>query len=170
MNLRRTLLSTAGALTLVALPSVAMAYDAPGYGTTVTDATPASGQAFTLTTDGPNSVAGQQLTLTITSNPASIGNDRIQVAGTKALPKTATASGDASWTVTLSAAGTYTLRVTDASGALLGDESVTVAAAPGSELSETGFNAVELGLGAGALILAGGAAVVVARRRQAVRA
>lgn len=168
MNLRRTLLSTAGALTLVALPSVAMAYDAPGYGTTLTDSTPASGQAFTVTTDG--SVAGQQMTLTITSNPASIGNDKIQVAGTKALAKTADGSGNASWNVTLTAAGTYTLRVTDPSGALLGDEVVTVAAAPGSELSETGFNAMELGLGAGALILAGGAAVVVARRRQAVRA
>ena len=173
MNRRRALLSTVGALALVALPSVAMAYDAPGYTTTVSDPTPAIGQAITVTTDG--SVASQQMTLTITSDPASISNDAIQVAGTKALAKTANASGDVTWTVTFSAAGTYTLRVTDVSGALLGDEVVTVAAAPGGTgtggaLSDTGFEAMELALGAGALILAGGAAIAVVRRRQTARA
>ncbi|GEN81293.1 hypothetical protein [Actinotalea fermentans] len=168
MNLRRTLLTSVGTLTLVALPAVAMAYDAPGYDTTVNDSTPAVGQAITINTLGqtPN----EQLTLTITSNPATIGNDQIQVAGTKSLAKTANASGDASWSVTLNAAGTYTARVTNAAGALVGDEVLTVAAAPGSSLSDTGFDGMELALGAGALILAGGAAVVVARRRQAVRA
>jgi hypothetical protein len=164
--IRRTLLSISAAIALVAVPAAAMAYDAPGYSSTVSDPTPAVGQAFTVTTTG--APAGANLTLTITSNPASISNDAIEIAGTKALAKTANASGTATWSVTLSAAGTYTLAVTDASGALLGDETVVVAAAGGvpSALSSTGFDPLGLAAGAVALMAAGGVAVFFARRRQ----
>ena len=168
---RRSILSTLGALALVVVPSAAMAYNAEGYTTTVSDPTPASGAPFTVTTTGAD--AGDELTLTVTSNPTSIPNSAIQVAGAQALPKTADGAGTATWTVTLSAAGTYRLAVTNSAGTLVGDSSVTIAAAagdPGDSLSATGFNALELGIGAGALILAGGAAVVVARRRQLARA
>ena len=164
---RRSILSTLGALALVVVPSAAMAYNAEGYTTTVSDPTPASGAPFTVTTTGAD--AGDELTLTVTSNPTSIPNSAIQVAGTVALAKTANADGVATWTVTLNQAGTYTLTVTDSqSGALLGDEVVTVAAAPaGDSLSATGFDPLPLGLGAAGLVLVGGTAVLMVRRRRA---
>jgi hypothetical protein len=168
--IRRMLLSAAAALALVAVPAVAMAYDAPGYASTVSDPTPTLGQALTLTTNG--APAGANLTLTITSNPASISNDAIQIAGTKALARTASASGTASWSVTMSAAGTYTLAVTGPGGALLGDETVVVAAAGGvpAALSSTGFDPLGLAAGALALMAAGAVAVLFARRRQLAHA
>lgn len=164
---RRALLTAAAAAALVALPTVAMAYDAPGYETTVSDPTPALGQAFSVVTDGNN--AGEQLTLTVTSNPASIGNDKIVVAGSRSLAKTADENGRATWTVTLNAAGTFTLAVTNAAGQLVGDETVTVAGAPAAPgLSDTGFDGLPLAIGAGALVALGATVVVIARRRREV--
>src|SRR5665648_1289977 len=91
--IRRNLLSAAATVALVAMPMAAMAYDAPGYNTTVSDPTPDIGQAFTVTSTG--ATAGETLTLTITSNPATISNDAITIAGTKALAKVANVSGTA---------------------------------------------------------------------------
>lgn len=180
--IRRSLISAAAAIALVVMPTVAMAYDAPGYDTTVSDPTPAVGRAFTLMTRG--AAPGAILTLTITSDPAGIGNDAVEIAGTKTMTKTAEADADGTvtWTVTLSAAGTYFLAVTDAAGNLLGDETVTVAGAaagtaagtaagavtPG--LSDTGFDGAGLAVGAVVLIVAGAVAVFFARRRQLAHA
>lgn len=167
MNRRRIAIASA-VVALVACPTAALAYEAPGYAVEVTDSTPASGAPFTLTTEG--AAAGDELTLTVTSTPASVPNSAIRVAGAVALPKTAPAAGDVTWTVTLSAAGSYRLAVTDDLGALLGDVTVTVAAAPGdpgTELGATGVDSLEMGLAAGGLVLVGGAALLVARRRRA---
>lgn len=176
--IRRSLISAAAAIALVVMPTVAMAYDAPGYDTTVSDPTPAVGRAFTLMTRG--AAPGAILTLTITSDPASVGNDAIEIAGTRTTTKTAEADADGTvtWTVVLSAAGTYFLAVTDAAGNLLGDETVTVAGAaaggaagavtPG--LSDTGFDGAGLAVGAVVLIVAGAVAVFFARRRQLAHA
>lgn len=166
-------MSITAAVALVALPIAAAAYDAPGYNTTVSDPTPAIGEPFTVTTTGAEE--GDELTLTISSDPASISNDAIQIAGTQSLTKTAGADGTVTWTVTLSAAGTYSLAVTDAQGNLLGDGTVVVAAAdtpPGTddELSDTGFDAVTLGGAAAALVAIGLIATVVAWRRQRAHA
>ena len=166
--IRRTILSAAAAIALVAMPMAAMAYEAPGFNTTVSDTTPAIGQAFTLTTTG--AVPGETLTCTVTSNPATISNDAITIAGTKALAKVANAAGTVTCTVTLTAAGTYTLAVTNAAGALVGDEVVTVAAAAAPALSSTGFDAIGLAGGAAALVAAGAFAVFLARRRQLAHA
>lgn len=169
MNRRIVLTALAGA-SLAVVPSAAMAYDAPGYTTTTTDPAPAAGESFTITTQG--TTAGEKYTLTITSNPATLSNDSIAIAGTKSLTKTATGSS-VSFTVTLTAAGTFTGATTDAAGTVLGDEVFTVAAAPGAPapaLSSTGFDSMGLVAGAGALVLAGAGAVVVARRRQSVQA
>ena len=168
--IRRTILSAAAAIALVAMPMAAMAYEAPGFNTTVSDTTPAIGQAFMLTTTG--AVPGETLTCTVTSNPATISNDAITIAGTKALAKVANAAGTVTCTVTLTAAGTYTLAVTNAAGALVGDEVVVVAAAAaaGPALSSTGFDALGLAGGAAALVAAGGFAVFLARRRQLAHA
>lgn len=169
MNRRITAIFIAtAALTLV--PAAAMAYDAPGYATTITDPTPAVGQAVTLTTTGTTS--GASYTLTCTSNPSSLPNSAIEIAGTKALSKTATGTS-VSWAITLRQGGTFTCAVTDASGALVGDEVMTVVAAGSTpstgSLASTGFDAVGLAAGAGVLMLAGLGAVLVARRRQGDR-
>jgi len=167
--IRRTILSAAAAIALVAMPMAAMAYDAPSYNTTVSDSTPDIGQAITVTTTG--ATPGETLTCTVTSNPATISNDAITIAGTKALAKVANASGTVTCTVTLTAAGTYTLAVTNAAGALVGDEVVTVAAAAAAPaLSSTGFDAIGLAGGAAALVAAGAFAVFLARRRQLAHA
>ena len=167
--IRRTTMVAAAALALVLAPSAAMAYQAPGYSTTTSDSTPAINEAVTITSKG--FAAGAACTLTITSNPATISNDAIQIAGTKSSSKTATAAG-CTWTVKLGAAGTYTAAVTNAQGQLVGDQVLTVAAAPATAaptraLSATGFDGTELAVGAGALVLAGAGAVLVARRRHA---
>ena len=171
---RRACLASAATLALVALPTAALAYDAPGFTTTATDPTPALGAPITLATSGAE--PGEPITMTVTTDPASISNDAIEIAGTKALTKPADASGTVSFTVELNAAGTFTARITDASGALLGDEVLVVAPAPGAagtqagpQLSDTGFDPAGIATGAAALVLAGAGAVLVARRRMATR-
>ncbi|WP_188037065.1 LPXTG cell wall anchor domain-containing protein [Actinotalea sp. JY-7885] len=169
MNRRRIALTVLAAATLAVAPTAAMAYDAPSFNTSTTDATPTVGETFTITTNG--TTAGEAYTLTITSNPASISNDAITIAGTKSLTKTATGTS-VSFSVTLTAAGTYTAQVFDAAGNLVGDEvlTVTAAGAAAGALPATGFDGVELAAGAGALVLAGAGAVLVARRRQTAQA
>jgi len=169
MKIRRTALVAVAAVALALVPSAAFAYGAGDYSNkgTVSDTTPALGQSFTVTVVGP---AGAQVTLTITSNPASIPDSAITIAGTKSLTKTTNASGTAVFTVTLSQAGTFTLVATDTvSGAVLSSQAVTVAGAAGAagSLSSTGSNALPIALGAGALVLVGAGGVVLARRRSA---
>ena len=169
MKIRRTALVAVAAVALALVPSAAFAYGAGDYSNrgTVSDTTPAAGQSFTVTVVGP---AGANVTLTITSNPASIPDSAITIAGTKSLTKTTNSSGTAVFTVTLSQAGTFTLVATDtASGAVLSTQAVTVAGAAGStgSLSSTGSNALPIALGAGALVLVGAGGVVMARRRSA---
>lgn len=167
---RRSIITGLATVAFLAVPTAAMAYDAPGYDSTVNDPTITAGQSVTVTTTGAD--AGESLTLTVTSDPASVSNDAITIAGTKAMAKTATASGTATWTVTLSATGTYRLAITDAAGSLVGDETVTVSgtAAAAGGLSDTGFDPTGMAVGAAALIAAGAGAVLVARRRQLARA
>lgn len=172
MNIRRTALVAAAAAALVLAPSAAMAYQAGDYSNkgSISDTTPAVGQSFTVTVTGP---ANTPVTLTITSNPSSIPDSAITIAGTKSLTKTTNASGTAVFTVTLSQPGTFTLVATDGvSGAVLSTQTVSVAAAAGAAgaagtLSSTGTNALPIALGAGALVLVGAGGVVVARRRHA---
>lgn len=172
MNRRSVLIATA-ALSLIALPSAAMAYEAPGVTVTVTDATPALSAPVSLTITGaqPN----EAVTLTVTSNPASLSNDQITIAGTKSLTKNADASGAATFSVSFGSAGVFTAVATDSTGASLGDQVLTVAgggaatntATDTAKLPITGSNASALAIGAGALVVVGGGAVVLTRRRRA---
>lgn len=169
--MRRLLASVAAAALLVAVPVAAQAYVAPGYALRVSDSTPGVGVPFQAVFSG--ATAGEDYTLTITSDPASIPSGDIEIAGTSAL--TRTAAGDTvTYTVTLRSPGTYRLEVTDASGALLADSSVVVraagtgaAASTGGGLAVTGSDPLVLGLGAAAVIALGVGAVVAIRRRQA---
>ena len=179
--IRRTVLTASAVLALTLAPAAAQAYDAPGFETTVADPTPATGAPVTVSVRGAG--AGAPVTLTVTSEPASLSNDSIQIAGTKSLTKPAGSTGVATFAVTFVAGGTYNAVATDAAGRTLGTEVLTVAApaapgaaatggaatggaAAGAALSETGFDATGLAVGAGAMVLAGAGAVVVARRRQ----
>lgn len=176
--IRRTVLTAAAVLSLTLVPAAAMAYDAPGYSTTVSDSSPAAGKAVSVTIKGAK--AGEKVTLTITST-ASLSKESIQIAGAKSMTKSADASGAASFSVTFAAGGAFDLVATDSNNAVLSSQSLTVAVPAGSSasasagtaagtkaatLSDTGFDGMELAAGAGALVLAGAGAVVVARRRQ----
>lgn len=157
-----------------------MAYEAPGYDIEVEDSSPAIGEGFEISIDG--ATVGEDYTLTITSNPESIPNEDIQIAGTVSNTKTAT-STVVSWIVTLRSAGSYALAVTDAEGRLVADSSVIVTGADtdgdgvvdddvtgGAGLPVTGFDGAQLAIGAGALLALGAGALVVSRRRAAARA
>lgn len=169
--IRRTVLIAAAAAALAIVPTAAFGYGATDYTDkgTVSDSTPAAGQAFTVTVKGP---ANASVTLTITSNPASLPDSSITIAGTKSLPKTTNASGVATFTVTRAQSGTFTLVATDtASGAVLSTQTVTVpaAASAAAALPSTGSNALPIVLSAGALLALGAGAVVVGKRRHAAQ-
>ncbi len=166
---RRALVSAAAAAALVLVPTAALAYEAPGYDIAVEDVSPSPGEGFQVSIDG--ATVGEDYTLTITSSPASLPDDVIQIAGTASLTRTAT-SPTVSWTVTLQSAGTFALAVTNAAGELVADSTVVVTAAGeddvtgGDGLAVTGFDGVQLAIGAGVLLVLGAGAVVVSRRRQ----
>jgi len=162
--IRRALLVAAAAVAVILAPSAAMAYTAPGFNCTLSDSTPNLGTPVTMTCTG--AAPGEVLTLTVTRTPAANF-------GTKVLTATANASGVATFTVTFSPAGTYSLVVKRASGAVISTQTVKVlgvsAAAgvvAGGQLSRTGFDGMPLAVGGGALVLVGAGVVVVARRRK----
>ena len=127
-----------------------MAYDAPGYNTTVSDSTPEAGTLFTLRVTGVD--PGAVVTL--------------RIAG-RSFTATANDDGVATFRVRLSTPGTYTAQAF-VNGMLVSDEVVTVVAAAeaGVELGSTGFDGMALVGGGGALVLVGAGAVLAARRRQ----
>lgn len=171
---RRFLASFAAAAALVLTPAVAHAYVAPGVEFSVSDQTPAPGQTFQVVFEG--ATVGEAYTLTITSDPASIPSTDIEIAGTASLTRTAT-SDTVAFAVTLRSAGTYRLAVTDETGALVADSTVSVPAGAGAgagvgtgtsggALAVTGSEALTIGLGAAGVIVLGAGAVVLNNRRR----
>lgn len=169
----RTALVSAAAVALALIPTSAMAYDAPGYSSTTTDASPAAGQAIVLSVNGAPAIAGKTVLLTVTSNPASLPNDAVEIAGTATAMKVADAQGAVDFTVKLTEPGTYSAEAT-VDGAVVSTFALPVAAtASGSTaaasdagLADTGFDGAGLAAGAGALVVAGAGAVMIAKRRQ----
>jgi hypothetical protein len=164
--IRRVLLVAAAAVALILAPSVAMAaYNAPGFGSSVSDSTPAIGHPVTVTINGGAANAGQMIKLVITSDAGT----------TMSFSKRANANGVVKFTFKLSAAGTYKVEAFNAAGALVSDQVLTVAsqaasAVPSSkQLSSTGFDGMPLAVGGGVLVLVGAGAVVVARRRRSAQ-
>lgn len=170
-------------MALVLAPSVAMAfnvpmaYNAPGYNSTVSDATPSVGQKVTV---GFTGKAHERITLTVTCNPAS-ASGAIEVAGSTSLAKSQTkqlnSKGEGSFSVRFSAAGVCTLTMTNAAGAVVSTQTVTVLGAsanaavpPVGTLSRTGFDVLPWAAGGGVLVLLGAGAVLVARRRKSSQA
>jgi hypothetical protein len=161
--IRRAILVAAAAVAVILVPSAAMAYNAPGFSSSVSDATPAVGQSVTVIINGGAANANKVITLTITG------------ANAKTLTTTANASGVATFTFTLSAAGVDTLTATNAAGAVISTQTVTVhavsaAAAPATGgLAFTGFEGTGLAVGGGLLVLTGAGVVLVARRRKSAQ-
>ncbi|MFE6235574.1 peptidase [Cellulosimicrobium sp. NPDC057862] len=178
MKLRRAATTLLLAAALAAAPAVATAYEADEYEVGVSTTTPVVGETFTVTVGGP---AGNP-TITLTISSPDVPDGAISIAGTKALTKNTT-DGFASFSVTLSEPGTYSLVATDANGTVLSSQQIVAVPASDSAgsgadsadgagdgssggLAETGSDDVML-LGGAALLVAGGAAVVlVARNRR----
>src|SRR5690606_34787847 len=120
---------SAAGLVLLA-PATAHAYEAEDYTTSISSPSIPAGGSFTVVTQGPE--GNPEITLTLTSNPASIPSSSIVIAGTKSLRK-ATDAGVAEFTVTLSEPGKYTVVPTDVDGVVLTTQTVTVLGEDGSE-------------------------------------
>jgi hypothetical protein len=180
--IRRAVLVAAAAAALILAPTAALAYAPAGFGVPRADPTPPAGVPFTVGASGAK--ANEAVTLTMTADPASIG--------TTSLTRKANARGAVRFAVTLTADGTYVLRSTSASGAVLGTQSVTVSqdgavivagagagtaanapagmatakavTGPGRQLAFTGMQGEGLGVGGAVLLLVGTALVLLARR------
>ncbi len=174
MKIRRTAAIAVTAAALALAPSAAFGYGAEDYTNlgTASTATPVIGTSFTITVVGP---VNTPVLLTITTNPTSIPDSAITIAGTRSLTKNTDATGTAVFTVTLTQAGTYTAVATDGvSGEVLSTQTFVIAAASGTGtsagLSATGSNSLPIALGAGALLAAGAAGVVFANKRRTAAA
>ncbi len=153
------------------------AYNAPGFSSSVSDPSPALGQPFNVALSG--ATPGEAITLTVTTDPASISSASIEIAGTKAFTRVADANGAVAFAVTLTAGGTYTLTMTNPSGAVLSTQTVAAGLAPGANspvvagssgssgvLTDTGYGGTGLAIGGVLLVLAGAGATMFARRRK----
>lgn len=153
--IRRSILVTAAAVALILAPSAAMAYDAPGYGSSVSDSTPVAGQSITVTVTGlPN----EMIKLVVTS-----------ASGVQTYSKRTNSDGKVTFTFTAGAAGIITVQAFNAAGKMVSDQTITVLAASGEKLSDTGFDGMGLAAGGGGLVLLGAGAVLVARRRRSAQ-
>jgi len=168
----RLALVSAAAAGLVLVPTTAMAYDAPGYGSSISDPGPRVGRALAFSINGNPKIGGKSVLLTVTSKPASLPNDAIEIAGTATTSKVANANGDVTFSVTMTQPGAYDL-VATVDGAAVSTQSLAVApasaAAASGALAATGFDGAGLAAGAGALVVAGAGAVLVAKRRQSAQ-
>ena len=160
--IRRAILVAAAAVAVILVPSAAMAYQAPPLPATVSDTTPAVGQSVTVIIRGGAVNANQAFTLTVACSN-----------NTQTLTATANAAGLARFTFTPTAAGVCTLTATNASGAVISTQTVTVhtvsAAGVAPQLSFTGFEGTGLAVGGGLLVLTGAGVVVFARRRKSAQ-
>ncbi len=158
-----TAVALAGALTVVAAGAAgaAPAYPAPDAALSCSVATTPVDSTYTCTVGGPD---GATAVLSATTS-----GDNAAIAGTVSSTKTI-ASNVATYTVTApSAAGQVGMSAT-VGGVPTNTTNVAVTAAAGA-LATTGADNAGLALGAGALLVAGaGAVVVAARRRSSVNA
>lgn len=155
--IRRALMLVAAAALLVLTPSVAMAYEAPGFSSTVSDSTPVVNQCIHMTVSGGTANAGKVFTLDVTGP------------STTSLTETANKKGVATFKVCLKVAGSYTLTAKNAAGAVVADQTITVhaagAASSSAALGQTGSNVLPFAGGGAVLVLLGMLAVFFARRR-----
>ncbi len=159
-----TAVALAGAMTMAAAGAASAAsYPAPDSALSCSAATVPTGTVFTCTVGGPDDAAAELCATTSGANAA--------IAGTVCFTKTVV-SNVAAFTVTApSTAGTvgFSATVTPVESVSYDTNttSVAVTAAATGGLASTGADNTGLALGAGALLVAGAGAVVVAARRRA---
>lgn len=172
-----TIVATAALLVLVPAAAHAAPSAEASERTSVLLAAPgAQGNAVVYAVNGP--VENEFITVNVVSTASVVPESAISIAGAASLKKP-TADGSASFEVTMTEGGTYTLVATAADGALLDSQVVTVGAEGAATVvaaERTGqieaASAVSaaspagVALGAAALAVAGAGAVVVAMRRR----
>jgi LPXTG-motif cell wall-anchored protein len=191
--IRRMIGAAVAATALVLVPTGSFGYEGDAEVLVVTDGNPEPGEPFEVIVEaGPES---DEATLTVTSQDPDVSDDAIDIAGTQSMTKATNAAGAATFTVTLYVEGRYVLQGFDEDGNLVGESMVVVGdGEPGSEdgnaeggdaeggdeatggggtsagggvtLPDTGSSTGTMLLGgAGALLLAGGVALLYTRRR-----
>ncbi|MEE6295623.1 LPXTG cell wall anchor domain-containing protein [Georgenia wangjunii] len=177
--IRRAIGAAVAAAVIVLAPTAAIGYTGADYDAVVSTTNPAPGEAVSVVVTAPS---GTDVTLTVSAD--GVSDDAIQIAGTKALTKTAV-NGEAVFSLTLSEEGVYTAVATDADGNVIetftlvvgdgvpgeGDGDGDDAAggdsdeAAGPALPETGATATPLLIGGAVLLLVGAGIVFFMRRR-----
>ena len=187
--IRGALLVTAAAAALVLTPSVAMAYNAPGYSSSVSDSTPTAGHPVTMTVRGLPANARQVVKFVITSKSGVKKTVYVRADG----------NGTARFTFKLSATGTYKVQAFNSKGDLLSDQVLTVSrnrgngndnghgnnnghgnghkpgdgrgrvAPASSPINFAGLDGAGLAAGGGLLLIPGAGAMLVARRRRSAK-
>jgi hypothetical protein len=120
--IRRAVLVSVAAVALILFPSAAMAYNAPGYSSSVSDPTPAIGHPVTVTVNGGSANARQRIKLVITP----VAGPRKPHTKANVLFQRANANGVVKFTFKLNALGVYKVEAFNAAGALLSDQTLTV--------------------------------------------
>jgi len=150
--------------------AAASPYPQPTFSCTVTVTTTTVGQSISITCTGLP--PGLIVIIVVTSTDPAIPDSAINIAGTKTSgPKTVAADGSVAGTVTLNAAGTYTIDVREQANpsVVLASQTVTVqpraSTGASGRLSSTGSEVLPIALGAGALLAAGVGTVVLVRRK-----
>jgi len=184
--IRRAVLATAAAVALILTPSVAMAYNAPGFSSSVSDSTPTIGHPVTVTIRGGVANARQIVKLVITTP---IAGPRGPHKKANVLYKRANASGVVKFTFKLNTLGTYKVEAFNKAGGLLSDQTLTVvrsaghgngngngngngdkrAASAASQISFAGLDGAGLAAGGGALLIPGAGAMLIAKRRRSAK-
>ena len=180
--IRRAVLATAAAVALILTPSVAMAYNAPGYSSSVSDSTPTIGHPVTVTVSGGVANARQIIKLVVTP----VAGPRKPHTRATVLYQRANAKGVARFTFKLKTLGDYKVEAFNKAGGLLSDQTLTVVRSGGhghgnrdghgdkrasavSQISFAGLNGVGLAAGGSALLLPGAGAMFIARRRRSAK-
>ena len=181
--IRRAFLATAAAVALILTPSVAMAYNAPGFSSSVSDSTPTIGHPVTVTIRGGVANARQMVKLVITP----VAGPRGPHKKANVLYKRANANGVVKFTFKLNTLGTYKVEAFNKAGGLLSDQTLTVvrsgghgnangngrgdkrAASAASQISFAGLDGVGLAAGGGALLIPGAGAMLIAKRRRSAK-
>jgi len=181
--IRRAVLATAAAVALILTPSVAMAYNAPGFSSSVSDSTPTIGHPVTVTIRGGVANARQIVKLVITPAAGPRGPHK----KANVLYKRANASGVVKFTFKLNTLGTYKVEAFNKAGGLLSDQTLTVvrsaghgnrngngngdkrAASAASQISFAGLDGAGLAAGGGALLIPGAGAMLIAKRRRSAK-
>lgn len=128
---RRIAATAVAALALAVVPATtASAYEAIDFSSTLSATSFSAGSPFNYVVDGP--LYNDKITASVTST--SVVTSAISIAGTSSLAKATDAAGDATFNITLAAAGSYTITAVDAEGTVINTQTIAV----GSAATSTG--------------------------------